>query len=380
MLKLSFREDISLEALMALVQNGGSVTRTPHVGNFYAGALVMLELGIPTLILDRTFGRNDTLFHPSHILVGGKPKPLCNPELLMTHARVENEQEGARIGDLVSDVHMKRLRALYPDAPLMLFTDWFRANSATVSACFEALIRHNPNLWTRHVNDNGSYEERCGRRASDCYGLGNGDGGIISPNLANIIAHAVVECLTKKTLKVYNLCGHSMGQYMRRAGVVGEITRLYETVRSSSDLDLPDELEIIFVECLPGTHLTVREKDQEALDKLMELYLASLDAGRGEGERLARATQEGRAEEKSLLITQFETERLERTADILEVLGPLKEELLVNVKMARHWTHHDLALSGERLGRIPDFVFRSNLTKVNVAHRKLSRMRTPRGT
>ncbi|PSO44287.1 MAG: hypothetical protein BRC22_02740, partial [Parcubacteria group bacterium QH_9_35_7] len=65
------RKDINLKALAQINRGGGSVVKTPHVGNWYPNNLAVAQTGIHMLAYDRNIGRKDSNFHPHKVIKDG---------------------------------------------------------------------------------------------------------------------------------------------------------------------------------------------------------------------------------------------------------------------------------------------------------------------
>ncbi len=354
MLNITLDNGVSLRKLSEMSARGEAVLRTPHVGNSYAAMMLMHELGIPTVIFDRNFGRADTLFHPHFLIRGGKRQLLCSSSVLMTHASVTDDLPGvAKKGELVSDLHTRRLRELYPNAPFELYTDWLRRHADLVLPVLEVVARRQSGLFTRWITSQGYVEDRYGYKpGSHFYGLNGGSSdGWILPNLANVLLSAIIDAVTKGASVSWLLCGHAMAKYLVHSPDkhYEGISDLYDLIRAESGLSLPELLEIRLVEVVPASRFVTTSDRLGQLEELVETYDiherqntvddASLSALEGRGPSAAPA--------KQARIREIVPLRRARVEGLRKVVHA-NLHVFRSIEEATHTTQHDLE-PGQRL-------------------------------
>lgn len=272
---VSIRRDISFGELSEIAKKGGSVTRTPHVGNLYPANLACLSMGIPALVYDMTIGKLDDNYHPHFCITGNWPQAIGPENVFLSHAKVTSSPqifsnffpEGGRI----ADGHMAALREAFPKADIMSFSEWLRANYARLLPLLTKISETMPSLWERYVLKNGHVEDESVTVTRHQYNpiLGvTDDFGWVVPLPCTIAFQALLEAIDKKTSQIWHLSGPDMFKYIMK--LKDKLDAIYSIARELYP-ELPEELEYNVVP-VSDLRLVVPKKEEEGLNRLLEIY------------------------------------------------------------------------------------------------------------
>lgn len=339
------RRDCSLMDLVAIHRAGGSVMKTPHVGNMYPNNLAVGALGIPLNCYDRTVGRKDRNFHPHRVIRGGASEVIADHTLLTTHVRVERPSRFApewfSVGARVSDGHMAALRAALPMAECVVYTEWLRRYADRVTAVLEVLTDTFPFLWERLVHSDGRVVEHPNVRnwsiaqALGVYGItSDAPSGLLIPNVVNIILDGVLECGARGVTEVYHCSGPDMVRYI--GDLEDQLHALYDTVRKRLGWGLPEELRFHLVP-VAEMRFAVPEPRRAALDALIGAWCDMRAMKRHHAERM-RAVTDG---ERYAAIAACASERDRATSRIRDA-SMACAEIFYRIEDANCTTQYDL--------------------------------------
>jgi len=274
------RYDLSLKDLAALHRDGHSVTKSPHVGNWYPNNLAVASLGIPMNVYDRTIGVRDRNFHPHKIIVDGGSEEVADPAILTTHARVIRESswfpERFPVGSRVLDGHMQAIRDAVPGANCVVFTDYLRQHADRVLAILEVATGRISGLWRRFAHTDGTITEpTCGgwdriAQTGGIYGLTNDEFGWLIPNELNVILDGVLQAAIHNASVVYHLSGPDMIGYI--GGYAELLAKIHAALRQKLDW-VPEQVELHLVP-VATMRFAVPETRRQALDSFMDELLA----------------------------------------------------------------------------------------------------------
>ncbi|MBI4713613.1 hypothetical protein HY771_00255, partial [Candidatus Uhrbacteria bacterium] len=234
------RDDLSLTDLKAIHDRGGSVVKTPHVGNIYPGNLGVAKAGIRMIFYDRNIGSKDSNFHPHGVIRGSRFEALSDRKLLTTHAKASKTsslaEEWFRSGDSMLERHMASLRKSVPELQGEVYSDYLRVRSRSATDVLRATADSHPTLWERSVQANGTVVNYSCRGWADLarsgvLGVTRQDSGALIPNALNVVLISVLEAHERGVSEVYHLSGPDMVRYI---GLLqGKFDELYTAVRSA---------------------------------------------------------------------------------------------------------------------------------------------------
>ncbi len=315
------RTDLSLHNLHAMYRSGGSVMKTPHVGNIYPCNLGVAQVGIPMVFYDRTFGSRDRNFHPHGVIRGGKFEVLSEDHLLTTHATSQQMSslapEWFSVGASMKHGHMRALRAAIPDMEGDLYTDILLKQANDLLPMLEIAFRAMPSLWERAVSEDGivesvSFDTWDTLLKTGIFGVTHPNAGVLIPNTLNILLLTILDAKEKGIVEAYHLSGPDMITYINR--LEKDLHFLYDTIRLAlSDWRLPETLSLHIVPVADMRFAVVKTR-QNALDTLVDAYLAYTNNNRLHGERMrsASATDQARVKSEVVLLRRAEREHLIR--------------------------------------------------------------------
>lgn len=274
---------ISLDGLLAEANKGISVVKTPHVGNVYPNNLAIAGLGIRMLFYDRTFGKQDYLFHPHMVIVGGKSHIVADPDIITSHNRVTQSPDCVNgnfpVGEFVSDCHMGVLRKSIPIVKAETYTNYIFRHREELLPILQYWTYIMPSVWKRRVECNGVVSECVIESWEDAsrvgvLGIHSNVEGLIIPNVYNVALSAVIEALESGIDRQIHLSGPVMIKYIDK--MVRDVSLLCDAARKVNTavpecitMDLVPVASMVFV--APQSRKTL-------LDELVKLLLENLDA------------------------------------------------------------------------------------------------------
>lgn len=313
------RTDLSLHALHAIHRSGGSVMKTPHVGNVYPCNLGVAQVGIPMVFYDRTFGNRDRNFHPHGVIRGGTFEKLSEEHLLTTHAKSKQSSslapEWFSAGTPMKDGHMRALRAAIPQMEGGVYTDILSSRSTDLLPILEIAFRAMPRLWDRYVHEDGVVREMSFRSweqlmCSGILGITHANRGTLIPNTLNILLLTILEAKEKGVADAFHLSGPDMILYIKRLDQ--DLHHLYDSVRNAlSEWKLPETLSFHIIPAV-DMRFAVLHSRRAALDSLIDTYLTYTQNNRVYGERMrdASGADHERVKAEVVCLRREERERL----------------------------------------------------------------------
>ena len=347
------RYDLSLKDLAALHRAGHSVTKSPHVGNWYPNNLAVASLGIPMNVYDRTIGAKDKNFHPHKLIVDGRGEEMANPALLTTHARVIHAPswfpERFPVGSRVLDGHMQAIRDAVPDANCVVYTDYLRQHMDKVLAILEVATALFSSLWCRFVNPDGTVHKRaCDgwshiTRTGGIYGLTNDESGWLIPNELNVLLDGVLEAALYNERVIYHLSGPDM------IGYIGDYAVQLNTAHYELEHHLdwvPKSMELHVVP-VAAMRFAVPETRRQALDAFMDQLLAIYGWRTARGEHIPPDSH-GNRKIAALETPEAKTEH-RRMKSRLRELAAACPEVWYDIKNGSFVSQYDLLAAGTRI-------------------------------
>ncbi|MBI4098535.1 MAG: hypothetical protein HY437_00700 [Candidatus Magasanikbacteria bacterium] len=347
------RFDLSLQDLAAFHRAGHSVTKSPHVGNWYPNNLAVASLGIPMSIYDRTIGTRDRNFHPHKVIVDGGSEEIANPAILTTHARVIGESswfpDRFPMGSRVLDGHVQAIRDAVPGANCEVFTDYLRRHINRVLAILEVVTKRFPRLWRRFVDQNGIVSERACLSWSSVtydggvYGLTNDEFGWLIPNELNVLLDGVLEAAHHNESVVYHLSGPDMIGYIDGYAIL--LANAHQELRERLDW-VPKTVELHVVP-VAAMRFAVPETRRRALDALMDGLLAIYAWRTARGEQIPPGSN-GNRRIAAMETVEEKTEH-RRMKSRLRELAAECPEVWYDITKGSFVSQYDLLASGTRI-------------------------------
>ncbi|MDP3985311.1 MAG: hypothetical protein Q8P82_00975 [bacterium] len=346
------RRDLSLTALADIHRSGGSVTKSPHIGNIYPNNLAVAKMGIPLNIYDRTIGERDRNFHPHRVIVGGMSETIADHRILTTHARVERESQLVPhrfpIDARTTDCHMQALRDAIPKADLVVYTDYLERHIDRVLPILELVTDRLPKIWERTVSETGVITRRGIQTGwKEIVPLGvmglpaTHLSGWVIPNVLNTLLDVILESAERGIADVYHLSGPDMVKYIHQFDAT--LTELYDHVRSRLDWRLPETLRFHVVP-VADMRFAVREERRAPLDALVEGWLDFQRENRSRGDVLKNAADDY---ERDRIIARLNESR-NRVIDRIRAALDECVEIFYRIEDANALTQYDL-LAGAKL-------------------------------
>lgn len=315
------RTDLSLHDLYLIHRSGGSVMKTPHVGNVYPCNLGIANIGIPMVFYDRTFGDRDRNFHPHGVIRGGHFEKLSEDHVLTTHA-ISNcvsalAPEWFSKGTSMKHGHMQALRAAIPNMEGDVYTNILASRAKDLLPILEGAFQAMPRLWNRYVHEDGLVREATYRSwnqllSSGILGVTHSNYGALIPNTLNILLLTILEAKEKRVADVFHLSGPDMIVYIKRLDL--ELHCLYDAIRCTlSEWNLPETLSFHIVPTVDMRFVVVQTR-KPALDHLIDTYLTYTQNNRLYGERMRDVSVSEREQVKTEVthLRYAERERLIR--------------------------------------------------------------------
>jgi hypothetical protein len=351
--KVEIRSDKSLNQILAYQDEGGSVTRTPHVGNQSLAHMLYYQSGGMGLLYDRTYGGRDYRFSPDGIIANGTYTQIADSQTLMTHAQTTGDFNTLPYpvsqGVSVAALHTDALREAIPQANVVHFSRYFEDSASVVYAIARAAYSAAPHLWTRYATRNGTEQQVQVEDAQvldrlGLLGVTELDRGLILPNQVNIIANAVIEALRVNS-EVIHLSGPDMFKYIK--DISEEIDYLYGHVRRGllqhTDIVLPDTLRFRLypVDKLRFATLPSRKA---VLDSMIDTYVQYREL---EDNRNTFMRSNPSKEERDAYIQNFTLRKGEHLTAMIAAVQACPE-VFFDTKQKNYFTHYDLLASGEQ--------------------------------
>ncbi len=283
--KILFREDLSLKELLDLTEEGYSVVKTPHIGNFYPNNLAIAKTGIHMIVYDRNIGCVDRNFHPHTVIMNGRMHPVTSSERLMTHAYVCQDVEISTLkdGERAADGHLLALKKVFPKGRFTFYTDYVSQNKE-ISLLILKIVSEQKVLpekfrWVRRVDSEGFVStvsppvrwEDVSRVG--IFGLDNEKEGFLIPNFFNVLLCGIIEVMNSGKEEIYHLSGPDMVRYI---GSMSHGLSECLSILASKKSYFPRRLLFNLVPAA-GMRFATRSSKRKTLDDLISAYMAILD-------------------------------------------------------------------------------------------------------
>lgn len=345
--------------------------KTPHVGNWYPNNLAIASLGIRMKICDQTRGERDKNFHPHTVIQGGRQTIVGSPDLLMTHAKVEQPTEHMRQGEFISANHMQALRYAIPCLNAeRLNADFLPKHSERSMRIARFFAERFPALFERRVMISGqTVQDRMNASSLSrhgFFGITSLTNGWLMPNILNILMDGVIDAVIMGEREVFSLSGPDMFVYI--APLQPQLHQLYNGLREVMP-ELPEAMTYHVVR-VAEMRFAVTKSRQQALQELIESYLA-LEFMR---DSWAKKMREANADEKTVLIRAANEERYRANNQLREAIAACPEPFY-DIKDGSFLSQYDLISSGEAI-HIHPWALEAPLADVENAVRLMTRLRT----
>jgi hypothetical protein len=374
-LEIRLRRDVSINRLLEIHRQGGSVLRTPHVGNWFPANMLLAEAGVRMLVYDLNRTHKDRSSHPHCVLCDGQAELLCAADRQVSRARVETPSrrfpQFFRAGASIGKGHVAALRAAFPAASLDLYTGYLQARAGRVLEILDALARAQPGLWRRYVTADGTVEARTYAGASplpaEIFGLTCGDAGWLIPNLAALVLLTVLEQRERGVGEIWHLAGEDMARYLFEWDHLDRMRSLHRA--ASTRLGLPD-LPVLNVVPTGAVRLGTVDDSCGRLDELARACTALGLARASKRERLRRAPEAAR-EHLLREITMAEAAAGDRLAG---AAAECADDILYEARSARFPSQYDLLARGRRF-HVHPWALEMNIGELEELMRLIDRYR-----
>ncbi|MBU0722417.1 hypothetical protein KKA93_03115 [Patescibacteria group bacterium] len=161
MFKITNGENYSLKAIHTHQQNGGSVLRSAHVGNFNSPTLFLAQDGFPVILHEHIRG-DAKIYRPGYIKIDGHEFPITDRLALpLTHSFI-NEEVKEKIKSVMernfqrpAQLHYESLKKLFPNN-IQLTSQLFFEQEPFFVRTLEVLARRSPYLFANFVDREGN--------------------------------------------------------------------------------------------------------------------------------------------------------------------------------------------------------------------------------
>ena len=322
MFKITNGENYSLKAIHGHQQEGGSVLRSAHVGNFNAPTLFLAQEGFPVILHEHIRG-DAKIYKPAFVKIGGLEFPITDQiKLPLTHS-VVNAEAKERIKSILegnfqrpAQLHYESLKKLFPNN-IQLTSQLFFEQESFFTKALEVLAREYPYLFANFVDKEGNVFNLADKQAGDkqlyiddngteikinreqvaelthnylkqtveaITGNGSNPEGIVMKSNLYILLSSVCEIYKDRTgteryrpdrVEVVHFSGAEMVNYLiknqnQAQDNTKELNNLYETLRRKFGGILPDILDFRLVPTdMIGKIVTDKEITSEEIKELI---------------------------------------------------------------------------------------------------------------
>ena len=273
------RDDISLNNLLKIINSGGRVLKTPHIGNIYPNNLAIITLNIPTLLYDRNIGFKDKSFHPHKIIFDSRNEEISDPGILSTHSKIILQPSIFKvsenvIGTSIVDFHMSILEKSIPNSNIFTYSYYIKQNKKLITKIVKEVVKEFPELWHNLVDINGVVHKKNNPSIKEIldigiFGIDKEKEGWIIPNPVNILFHGTVDAIMFNTKDIYLLSGPDMYLYIKEYEEI--LNSLYGHIRKIPDLGLPDSVNCYIIPTI-NMRFIIKYEKKYILDQLVDLY------------------------------------------------------------------------------------------------------------
>ncbi len=238
-------DQVSLNDLVRLREQGYSVLKSPHVGNQHRSNLACAKLGIPLEMVSFTQGERDTNFHPQVRIEDGVQTSLYD-------ARVWTQFASVPDGRSATEYHQSAVQEVFPQTEILTDVERMRQYPALAATVLRATnIKRSQSVWYRRVSEAGHVTNRSTGLLTDTqletevFQFSNDHSGWVIPNKVHIIFDLAYQALASGRSTVYHLSGPQMVHYVD--SIASELELLYDAVR----LVMPDLPLVLKVRIVP---------------------------------------------------------------------------------------------------------------------------------
>ncbi len=390
-LTLSVDASVSLNDLVAQDELGLPVLRTPHVGNFSDGNLTTMALGLRHMISDRMMTGRDTIYHPADVIVGGSVEQVAPKAATrsVSHTVVETlptiSPVEAQHGEPLVELHNRALRAAFPGvARFETQTDYMLRYSEITREVVAIVAEGIMPEFNRYMQSDGHVtgirpEAAAVELKTNGFfhdgGEQTNDRGLLLPNRVAILLDAVIEALEYQSDVVYELCGQTMADYVKK-GSYQKLDQLYQQIREQASFGskLPSQLNVIFVPTADARFVVPTDM-QPQVDELLDTYVAHKadEKARGvtRGQKLAGLDGAAKGDLAKELGTIDKATSAAERAEIGRLAIGL-ERLFAGTDTGQQITQYDLVTDGYYLApQLLDF----SLDAVKLAFKEIGKYR-----
>jgi len=172
MFKITNGENYSLSTIHAHQQDGGSVLRSAHVGNFNAPTLFLAQDGFPIILHEHIRG-NAKIYRPGYVKIDEHEFPITDQlSLPLTHSFISEEVrekvKGIMDGNFQrpAQIHYESLKRLFPNNIQLTSQLFFEQEHFFIKA-LKVLAKKFPHLFANFVDREGNVFNLAGKQAGN---------------------------------------------------------------------------------------------------------------------------------------------------------------------------------------------------------------------
>jgi hypothetical protein len=268
---IELEDNMSLQEVAAMQDEGFSVLRSAHVGNARGYNLAVASVGIPMLLVDHNIATQtpdepgDRNYLPGSIVTREGLSPLA----LSSYGGIalQTQVEGGQYLDVL---HMDALRSAFPATNMFTNTQYVRNNESIAGQVAAVALERAPQLFSRVVESDGKVRKAADSFAGlvESYGLlqlndnPRNERGVLLPNEVDILINFIVEALGSGRDTQYHLSGPDMQNYIKDRRMRASLDALYAYVREEASFgpQLPEDLNVKLVPSDAARFVTTKDR------------------------------------------------------------------------------------------------------------------------
>ncbi|PIU10930.1 hypothetical protein COT27_00595 [Candidatus Kuenenbacteria bacterium CG08_land_8_20_14_0_20_37_23] len=279
MFKITNGENYSLKAIHDHQQNGGSVLRSAHVGNFNAPTLFLAQEGFPVILHEHIRG-DAKIYKPAFLKIGGQELPLTDQTTLpLTHSVINSEAK-EKIKSILegnfqrpAQLHYESLKRLFP-SNIQLTSQLFFEQEPFFAKAMEVLAREYPGLFGNFVDKEGNIFNLAKKQGKNeqLYIDDNGTEISINPEQVAEMAHNYL----KQTIEAITRNGSNPEGIVMKSNLyllLSSVCEIYKD-RTGTERYRPDRVEVVHFSGAEMMNYLIKNRNhaQDNTKELNNLY------------------------------------------------------------------------------------------------------------
>lgn len=265
-------ENLNINDLVTLQEQGFSVLRSAHVGNLSPYNLTLADAGIPMLLVDHNVTGVDKNYFPEQVLTQTSETVVADAGRLSCRALATN-------GQFLDELHIDGIRTALPQATVFSNSEYLRRNETVAGEITALAVQNFPAGFTRLALPDGSTQENA-NAAELVARLGvlqltddvrAEKSAVLLPNMVDIMANFVIEALNSEREVQYHISGPDMVRYI--GTLAQDLQKFYEIIKRDASFGarLPQNLVVQVVPGADARFATTSQRSQELTDLFTQL-------------------------------------------------------------------------------------------------------------